>query len=467
MSIVQFLRILLARWRIILLGFVGCFAVATLVVMSLPKRYEASARVILDPKPDPVTGLAQASSAMRGYASTQMQLVTDYRVTGQVVDRLGLANNADYVAAYQRANAGGGTDLRRYIADNLATGMKAQLVEGSNILELTYTGTDPELAKRVVDILRDAYIAESLRLRTEGSARTADWFRDQATRAQQQLLVAETAKTDFMRKTGIVMNGDVDSETAKLQQMESTVAQARTAAGAGEANFAAKLANDPVVDQLRLQAAAAAQAVTDAGERLGPQHPAYKAAVSRQRLLSAQLARAESSSRAGVSGASGAMRGNAAQAERDYEGQKSRVLANKENIDKLGALQREVDLRRGIYQNAAARTAQLRMQADVNETGLTILGEPFSSGAPVWPKIPLVVGLGALFGLGLGMAAALIIEFLARRVRGLEDLEYATNAPVMAVVRSGHRSALREWVARRLGRRRDAELDDPALLAAE
>ena len=472
MSIVQFLRILLARWRIIAVAFVACFAVATAIAMVLPKRYVASARVILDVvKPDPVTGQVLAGPAMRSYMKTQSELVTDYRVTGAVVDKLGLANAADMQAAFQGANAGSGVDIRRFAADQIGQNVGAEMIDNSNILQLTYTGGDPAQAKAIVDALRDAYIAESLRLKTEGAGRTADWYRDQAERARQQLIAAEDAKTKFMRETGIVIDGSgataVDAETAKLQQLAGAAMSARGQQGGQESALAQRLANDPAVDGLRLQVATAKEQLIQAGERLGPKHPSYIAAQSRVSMLEGQLAAAQAASRAGVNGATSAARGNVTELQHEYDAQKARVLGMKDNIDKLGALQREVDLRRSLYERAAARTAELRLQANVNETEQTILGEPFSPGTPSWPKIPLIAALAAAFGLALGIATALVIEFIARRVRGLEDLEYATGAPVLAVVREARRSPIRAWFARRLIRRRGTELADPIYQAAE
>ena len=56
MSIVQFLRILLARWKLILGTTLACLVVASTIAMLLPKRYPATARVLMDVRQDPVTG---------------------------------------------------------------------------------------------------------------------------------------------------------------------------------------------------------------------------------------------------------------------------------------------------------------------------------------------------------------------------------------------------------------------------
>ena len=101
MSIVQFLRILLARWKLILATAVACFAVATTIAMLLPKRYPATARVMFEAKSDPVTGQVLLGGRGSTYIGDQIQIIRDMRVAGAVVDRLGLVNDPALIAQFR------------------------------------------------------------------------------------------------------------------------------------------------------------------------------------------------------------------------------------------------------------------------------------------------------------------------------------------------------------------------------
>src|SRR3546814_12196031 len=46
----------------------------------------------------------------------------------------------------------------------------------------------------------------------------------------------------------------------------------------------------------------------------------------------------------------------------------------------------------------------------------------------------ILLVMGAAFGAVVGLVGALLIELLARRVRGMEDLESTIEAPVLAIV---------------------------------
>ena len=463
MSFISFLRILLARWWIIVGSLVVCTIVAVGVGSQLTPRYPATARVMLDViKPDPVTGAVIATQFMRGYTKTQMELIKDYRVAGDVVDRRGLLKNPAVTERWRVATGGDG-DIRRWLAQGIVDRTDAKLVEGSNILEITYEAPNPDIAREVVGAIRDAYIDASLRFRTDAAGRTADWSRLQADKAQAALVAAEGAKSSFERANGLVMgSGGVDAETAKLGGLQSALLAARGSTGQQEFAAAQSAGSSSMVESVRMQLASNEDSLQQAGERLGVAHPTYQALIQRrallQRQLSSELAKAQSTS----GGAAATSRRTIAELEGEYNRQKALVLGARDKLDQLGALQREVDLRRTQYEKAAERTADLKLEADVNETGLVPLGDPVGSGTPSFPNMALITSLAMLGGLVFGVIIAISVELLGRRVRGSEDLAAAARVPVLAVIAGARRSPLREWVRHQLDRRNGGRTLQPA-----
>jgi succinoglycan biosynthesis transport protein ExoP len=459
MSPIQFLRILIARRLVVLTTLIVCMVVAMGVARALPERYPARARVLLDLlKPDPVTGQLISGGFARGYVATQTQLIQDYRVAGDVVDKLGWAQNPDVIAAWQSATGGQG-DLRRWAAQKIIDGTKAQILEGSNILEITYEAPNPEVAKAVVNLLRNSYIDASLRFQTDSAGRTADWYLQQADKAQAGLARAEAAKSKFVQTNGIVVTeGGGEAESAKLNGLQAALLQARAAEGSQQFQATVKATESPVVDQLKVQLATLNDSMEQAAEKLGKEHPTYKAMISRKALLESQIAKETQTARAAGAMQSGSSRQSMASLQAQYEAQKVKVLGMKDKLDQLAQLQREVDLRRNEYEKAAARTADLKLQANVSESGLVVLGDAIGDTSPSFPNWPQIIGLSFTFGLVLGIALAVLTELLARRVRGSEDLGFASRAPVLAVIADAPQSDIIDRI-RNLFRRRRANAD--------
>ena len=454
MSPIQFFRIIIARRWIILATLVTCMIVAISVARILPERYPARARVLLDLiKPDPVTGQIIAGSFARTYVKTQIELIQDYRVAGEVIDRLGWAQNPAVIAAWQ-ADTGGVGDLRRWGAQRLIANTSANVVEGSNILEISYESPNADDAKQIVSLLRDSYIAASLRFRTDSAGRTADWYREQADRAQQKLTVAETAKSKFEQDNGIVMApGGTEAETTKLAGLQQALVALQGGEGAQQFQATMQATSSAVVDQLKVQLATLNDQLEQAAERLGTEHPTYKSGLARRNLLQAQLTKETAVARAAGAAQSGSSRRSVTELQAQYDTQKAKVLSMKGKLDQLAQLQREVDLRRSEYEKSAARTADLQLQSNVSESGLVVLGDAIGGAERSFPIWSQVIGLSLAFGLALGVVVAILTELLARRIRGPEDLQFVARVPVLAVIADAEPSPLRDLVRRLLTRR--------------
>jgi uncharacterized protein involved in exopolysaccharide biosynthesis len=453
MSIIQLLRILMARRWVVAIAVFLSLIVAVGVGLVLPARYPASARVLMDNfKPDPVTGQVISGNGMRVFIRTQLELIKDYRVAGEAVDRLGLSGNAGLLANWQ-AETGGYGDFRRWLADRIVKSVTVGVVEGSNIMEITYEASNPEVARRTVNALRDAYIENSLKFRTDSAGRTAEWYREQASRALRALEGADAAKNKYEQENGIVMTATGEVETVRLASLQSALTAARSNQGLQQFEAMRQATASTLVDQLKLQLSTLNDQVEQASERLGQQHPTYIALLARRKQLERQLAQEQVSARAAGAAQLGATSSGIAQLEQQYNVQKAKVFAMKDKLDRLTQLISEVELRRQQYEQAAKRTSELQLESNVSDSGLIVLGDATVSNTPAFPRWPIIIGMALGAGLALGVVMAMIIELVNRRVRGGEDLAYAARVPVFTVIADRRRPEWQQALKRLLNRR--------------
>ncbi len=419
MGFIQFINILWARRLIILLTTIACFAAAMLVIKILPPRYEANSRIMLEiVKPDPVTGQVISSSWARAYVKTQIELIKDFRVAGKVAEAAGWLNSPIMANEFRQSGANQSTDFSEWLAQRVIDNTSARLIEGSNILEITYSSTSPEPAAKLADLLRDAYFEQTLSFRRDTAAKNAEWFTRQTEKYREQLAEAERAKTEFERANGIVLNEDnVDADTSRLQALAAAATPTQNmiapAPVVGPAPSAAQLAS---VDA----------AIAAASENLGPNHPDMKRLQERRAILVGVVAdersmMAANSRRPTVSGPSI----NAL-----YSAQQAKVLANAGKVGEAKRLATDVAVLRSQFTKSAARAAELNQEAESNESGLTVLGSAVAPQSPEFPKIPLITFGSLGFGLALGVLVSLLVELLGRRVRDISDLAL-TGVPVL------------------------------------
>lgn len=422
MNVFQFLRIIWAYRTIIGGLMLVCLIVSVIFVQLAKPRYEGQSRVMLDiVKPDPVTGQVISSPFVRAYTKTQIELVQDYQVANRVVDNLGWLNRPGIQSWFRSSKKSEGVDFKQWAADQIVAGTSARLIEGSNILEISYASDNPQRAREVSDALRKAYVDMSLQSRQEAAKRNAEWYETQAEKAKGLLLRSEETKAKYERETGIVLqDGEVDVESARLVAL----------AQQGAAPIVAPTAQTSSPTELQLAQLDAELA--QAAKTLGPNHPQLVDARRRREILAAQVSRERSAGGAAAAAAASAARATSGM----LEAQKAKVMGQREQVERLRLMQADVNLRREQYNQAATRAAQLRQEAEISVAGATPLGAAVTPQEPVFPNKPLIVGASVPVGAILGLLLALLLEFAGRRIRGADDLASIVKAPVLGVIQS-------------------------------
>lgn len=407
MSLAQFLRILAARKAIIFATLLACFFAATITVFLLPKQYEAHNRVRIDiTKPDPLTG-QMSQQMMNAYLGTQLKMITDVQTAGLVVDNLGWATDPANQAAFEAAGRPGG-DIRDWLAQRIVDNAEAKFDSG-NIIEIAYRGGDPASTQGIAQAIREAFLKLNREQRTATAQRSAATFQEQAQRALADVQKAEQERNQFAKENGIVYQpGAPDLESSKLSALSS----------ASTLPTAPQMVAGPNAQVEMLK-----QQIAQAEQTLGPNHPTLQA-------LKRQLTVAESQS-----ANRGTIRGTSReQIESAYQAQKARVMAQADKLDRLSQMDAAISVKRDQYQKLAAKAGEMQSIAQAGDTNLEPLGNTNLPDTAIWPNKPAIIAGAIGLGLVLGVLLALLVELFARRVRSEDDLEYATGAPVLAVV---------------------------------
>ncbi len=431
MSIAQFLRILWAYRFLTIVTVTATLVGSIIAVLVLPPSYEATTRVMLNTlKPDAVTGEVIPSTASKTFVATQIELIRDYAVAGQAVEQLGWLSNPAIIDQYG-ANRTEDGDIRRALAQKIIDQTRVSVPSSTNILEINFRSVSSDDARAMANALREAYIETTLSARRREATRNADWYTQQAEKERELLGKADLAKTSYEREAGIVMQDDkTDIETARLRAL------------AGQASLGSPVVSAAPVatsSAAALQLAQLDSQIAQAARSLGPNHPSMIELRARRASLARVVADEQAANRAAVSASAAAAGQGAGALNRAVADQTKRVIANRDKIERLTQLQSEVNLHRGQMEKALARAAELRQEAAVADSGITVLSEAVTPKKPTFPNKPLIIGGAIALGGAVGLLLSLVLEFLNRRVRGVEDLVHGVDAPLLAVISSNPR----------------------------
>ncbi|MGB4812478.1 MAG: chain length determinant protein EpsF [Methylophilaceae bacterium] len=442
MSFTQFLLILKARFWIILTTFL-IVVISTLVVnlFVLKKSYTATTSLVLNYKGmDPVTGVVLPAQLMPGYMATQTDIINSRNVAIKVVDLLKFANSQSAIDQFNAATKGKG-EIRDWFADLLLAKLNVKPSKESSVIELSFTGADPDFSAAVANAFAAAYMQTSLSLKVDPAKKAADFLSEQTKSLRIDLEASQAKMSKFQQEksiTGVMGNGDVEAArlndlSSQLVAVQAQVIEANSRAKSGGAN-SSDVASNPIVQNLKIEITRAAVKLTELSKRVGPSHPQYTSAKTELDQLNSELAQAVHNVDSTVSDTARVYQQRAAEIKAALAAQKEKVLKLNFYKNDLMLLQRDVDNAQRAMDAASQRFTQASIEGNANQIDVAVLNPATPPQAKASPKTFLNVFLSIIIGSILGIGFALLAEMLDRRVRSRDDISDLLEVPVFAII---------------------------------
>lgn len=460
MTFHQFLLILRARWLVILLAF--SLVVGTTVALSLllPKKYTASAALLVDVKaPDPILGALMPGMMAPGYMATQIDIIQSDRVARRVVRMLKIDENPSARQQWQEDTEGKGS-IEAYYADLLGKQLDVKPSRESNVINITYKSAEPQFASAIANAFAQSYIDTNVELRADPAKQYAGWFDARTKGLREQLESAQGKLSQFQRDNGIInVDERLDVENARLQELSSQLVAMQAVrtesssrqAQSGNTETLPEVLQSGLVQSLKADVARQEAKLKDLSSQYGPNHPQVMRAVAEGQALRAKL---DSEIKRVAGGLGTNNRVNVqreAEIRASLEAQKKKVLAIKQQRDEIAVLQREVENAQKAYDLTAQRLVQTNLESQTQQTNIVVLNPAVEPTEPSSPKLLLNTLLSIFVGLMLGIGLALLLELFNRRVRSAEDIVEALGLPVIGFLDAG--DARKKGTGRRRGNR--------------
>ena len=456
MNFTQFILILKARAKIILITL-GLVVLATLAInLMMPKIYKATASLVLNYKGvDPVTGLTLPAQLMPGYMATQIDIITSRNVAIKVVEQLKFTDSPAAQKQFQDATNGKG-DIRAWFADKLLAGLEAKPSRESSVIEISFSGTDPEFAAAVTNAFADAYQQTNIQLKAEPSQKAAEFLGEKTKGLRANLEEAQSKLSKYQQEKGLTsVMGNLDVESSRLNDLSSQLVSAQSQSfdsssrkqrTNGSGDESPDLAANPIVQNLKIEITRAESKFSELKQRIGPNHPQYQSAEAELNKLKSELLEATRKATMSIGGSANINSQREAELRAAVTAQKSRVLELNLSRDELSVLQRDVENAQHAVDSASQRLTQATIEGSINQADIAVLNPAIAPQNKTSPKIFFNLVLAGFLGSLLGVAAGLLAEMLDRRVRSREDISELLQLPVLAMIKSKpSNNTLKNW----------------------
>ncbi|MBI5333175.1 MAG: chain length determinant protein EpsF [Burkholderiales bacterium] len=471
MTISQLLRIFLARYKLGLSIFLAIVTLGVVASLLWPKKYTASASVVVDVKsPDPIQGMVYPALMSPSYMATQIDVIRSEEVGRRVVTALQLDKSPELQDQWREATDGKGS-LVDWLAKSFGEDLDVRPSRESNVISINYTSRDANFSYAMVSAVVRAYLEMTSEMRTNPARQYNTFFDQRAQQLRQQLDAAQQRLTEYNNKRGLISSDQFDVEDARLNQLaaqlvaleaESANSASRQAAAAKKAAEIQDVMTSPVIAQLKTLIATQDAKLQELRAKYGPNHPEVlnlNASTGELRAkMDAEIARITGS----VQVANSVNQARQAEVRAAYEAQRQRVLKLKNERDAAAALVRDVENAQRAYDLVLTRVTETGLQSHSNLTNVSLLTPPVVPGQPSSPKVLLNTMLAIVVGGLLGVTAMLLAELLDRRLRSPEDVLDGLHLPLLGVMPASPEGLRKGMLHRLLPSRRTA----PALAYA-
>lgn len=445
MSISQFLLILRARYKIILFVLVMTITTAVVVSLLLSKTYKSSTTVIVNYKgADPVTGLAMPAQLMPGYMATQADIISSNHVARKVIDDLGLAESPAVQQSFRQATQGDG-DISDWLSNLLLKNLDVTPSKTSSVINISFSGTNPQFAATVANAFANAYIKTNIQLKVDPSRKAAEYFTSQIATLKADLEAAQKRLYGYQQEKGIIsVDERLDVERSRLSDLSTQLVMAQSQTmealsrkrnAAGENAYESPdVISNPLVQALKTDLARAESKFADISQKFSKNHPSYQGAQAEIDKIKADLVRQINNASGSVATNSKILQQREGEIRVALENQRAKVLELNKNRDALAAFTRDIENAQRAYDVATQRFTQNNIEGQSNQSDIAVLNAAVPSREPSSPKIVLNVLLSIILGSILAVGIALLTELLDRKVRSSEDLNFIPNVPVLGVL---------------------------------
>lgn len=345
------------------------------------------------------------------------------------------------------------------LVEGLSKLVKAKLVRGTRLINITAENRSPVLAQQISEDVVKQYIRVNTAQRVGLSGEANRFLLEEADRLKHQVAAAEREaqafkdehpgvalqdSQNFIDQKLLALTGKYNDARQDRFKIESDYTQVRALLNGtmddskiGQLLTITSVNNDPAVLQLEKSIADEEANLQNLAQRYKPKHPKFIQEQARLAELKSALSRTVVKAAEAV----GTSLETAKQTEEKFEVALKQLEQMKLDNDKLAlpfnALMREVDANRQLYDGVRMRLKETEVTRDIEQNDIRVVTPALLPIKPVKPKAPLVLAGSLIGGLLLGVCASFAMSATDESFKTVDEAEEALGLSALATIPLG------------------------------
>ena len=464
-SLSDLIRLLRRRRRVIIASVIIVLLLGALYCVVKTRRYEAVADLAINPEGSDALDMGDITASLGGGGlgfdeklETQVHVLKSDSLAWTVISELRLDRQPTFAghralilfgpyvvpntpSQIEKTDPGRRNELLQRFSDSLTV----QTIARTQAVEITFRNANPELAREIVNRLVTAYTQRTFMTRYNDTMKASDWLSGQLAQLKSAVEQSQAKLSKFQKQTGIFGTDENDNLVlSKLNDLSKELTDAEAdrivkeakyhVARSGNPELIGTIVPDSVVPILRGQEADLKEQLAQATSEYGPRYPKVI-------QLGSQLAQVEKSMQTEIADIQERFRtdyeasaGAEKQVRTVFDQQKQQAYDMSAGLDEYGILKREMESGNDLYEDLLKKLKEAGVVASLKAATVDVIDPATLPTKPVEPKIPLVMALSIVFGLGTGIGFAFAAENLDNLIRSPEEVEFLTGVPLFGMI---------------------------------
>jgi len=327
-------------------------------------------------------------------------------------------------------------------------GISVMPIEGTQVVSISYTSSNPVLSGKIANSVANAYIEELLDKRMEASSHSIEWMKKKAELQRKKLEKSEQKLHQYKKKHDIVtvedrlailperlskLSGKLTQAESERKELESVYNQVKNKSDRELENLSI-ISESVSIDEINKKILLAEQKVSELSKKYGPKHPRMIAAKD-------ELSGLKQKKHEEIQKAVQRIKNEYLLAKNQEEEFRKMLkktkneteLLNEKSIQ-LSILKRQVDTNKYLYDALIKRIEEKGLTEKSQQVNVWVIEKAKTPQAPLPNNKKRNILLGLVFGVFGGIGFAFFLEYLDNTVKTPEDIEMKNDVPVIGSI---------------------------------
>lgn len=491
----EYLAVVLKRKWLILSLMVVVTSLVAIQMYRLPSVYEAFTQIQIEQRSRSVLTTGRGGDLVirandPNYWNTQLAKLKTQKLARQVILRLDLHNNPAFLGASRGTGIIAG--LRRVITgakpkdatpqkdasavpvldegdpsfdqqitpelarklepfeDTLRENLSVTPVERTNLVNISFNHTDPQIAASVVNTLAAVFRENDIVDETAGADRANTLLGNQIVELQAQIQRDQDARLAYLRGHNLPLgnkpgqnltevrlttySSQLQAAEAERKEAEAAYNSALKARTAGSVWDVPEVQKNENINKLRariseLEEQRAALMVTYTAE-----WPAVQKIDEQLKKLNADLEKQPEQVLAGMKTRYDSARDKEAKLRSSYFAEQGTANAQSTSEMGLSDLSQRIETNKQLYQTYLQRQRELQVTSSDRTNNVSTVEEARTPREPIGPPRARNIIVAFLLSLGIGVGLAFLLDYLDDTLKSAEDVDRHLHLPTLALI---------------------------------